>query len=697
LNLRRQLLLVSLLLLCLPWAGGQFIREMEGAMRHGQEQSLQATAQAVAAVLGAKEDLLYPNPARRGAVPDQRQSIYAHPLEQPLIVDGYDDGWEEIESVRISSDPSATPLAVSYKAITRGEYLYLLLRVDDPVVMYHNPGLSPEPNGDRLMLRTWQHGRRQEYVIATAAPGSVRAKPASRRQPGANAGRIRGYWQDAVGGYTLELEIPLAYTGGRLGFYLMNVGNRAGRATETLGNITATSTAAPPWLIYSPVALQEALAPFSRQNSEIQVVDKDHWLIADLPAKHTTGSTTADTFWLLRVIYRSILSQDSLEASPVTPTAGKVQGAEIQAALSGTATNRRYRDANHATRTTLSAAAPIVYEDSVVGAVVMRQSGEQYLSLTDQAFSRLLGYSLLALAIGAIGLLGYASLLSWRIGKLSRAASSAIREDGLVLDSFPRSGAGDEIGELSRHYADLLDRLREYNDYLRTLSRKLSHELRTPIAVIQTSLENLEQSADKEKQSNVYLQRARMGLQRLNRILTAMSEANRLEESIRNNQLIEVDLVALLHEIFAAYRGIYPGHELVLDIQPLAAVVAGVPDLIVQALDKLMDNAASFCPASGKIELRLAAVADGWDISVCNEGPALPEELQDRLFEPMVSLRGNESSDVHLGLGLHIVRLIVALHRGRVRAENLSGDRGVSVTIHLPAAVTTAQPRSSSQ
>jgi dedicated sortase system histidine kinase len=685
LNLRRQLLLVSLLLLCLPWAGCQFIREMEGAMRHGQEQSLQATAQAVAAVLSQQESLLYPNPARRGAAPDPRQSIYAHPVQQPLIVDGYADGWEEIESVRMSSNPDAAPLAVSYRAVTRGEYLYLLLQVEDPVVIYHNPGLSPEPNGDRLMLRTWQHGRRQEYVIATAAPGSVRARAASRRQPGANARRIRGYWQDAVGGYTLELEIPLDYTGGRLGFYLMNVGNRAGGATETLGNITALSTAAPPWLIYSPAALQEALAPFSHQSSQIQVVDQDNWLIADLPASHTTGSATTDTFWLLQVIYRSILSQDSLQEPPGAPAAGKIQGAEILAALTGTATNRRYQDAYYATRTTLSAAAPILYEDSVVGAVVVRQSGEQYLSLTDQAFSHLLGYSLLALVIGAIGLLGYASLLSWRIGKLSRAASSAIQPDGLVLDSFPRSSANDEIGELSRHYADLLDRLREYNDYLRTLSRKLSHELRTPIAVIQTSLENLEQAADKETQSSVYLQRARTGLQRLNRILTGMSEANRLEESIRNNQLIDMDLVALLREVFEAYRGIYPAHKLVLELQAEAALVAGVPDLIVQALDKLMDNAASFCPAQGKIELRLAAMTDGWDIGVCNEGPALPMELQDSLFEPMVSLRGNESSEVHLGLGLHIVRLIVDFHRGRVGAQNLPDGRGVCVTMHLPA------------
>ena len=684
-NLRRQLLLVSLLLLSLPWAGCQFIREMEGALRHGQEQSLQATARAIAAVLGEQEQLLYPNRARRNAPADRRRSLYAYPTQQQVFVDGYDDGWEDIDSENFTSAPDAVPLTVTVKALTRDDYLYLLLKVQDSQVIYHNPGLSREPNGDRLVLRLWQGGHRQDYVVATAAPGSVRAKPFNRRMRGIDAGRIRGSWQDAVGGYTLELEIPLAYTGGRLGFFLINAGNRAGGATETTGNISLRDTAAPPWLIYSPAEIQQRLAPFSQQGNQIQVVDKDHWLIADIPDTGTTGSADTDTFWLLQVIYRSILSQEKLAAPPDAPQPGKIQGVEISSALANMPANHRYRDPDYVTRTTLSAAAPIVDDSGVIGAVVVRQSGEQYLTMTDRAFSQLLSYSLLALGIGAFGLLGYASLLSWRIGKLSRAARSAIHEDGRVLDTFPRSDANDEIGELSRHYGDMLDRLREYNDYLRTLSRKLSHELRTPIAVIQTSLENLEQATDKETQSDVYLQRAREGLLRLNRILTAMSEANRLEESISNNQPTTVDLVPLLAEVFDAYRSVYPAQQLALHIQPQTALVTGVPDLIVQALDKLMENAASFCPANGRIELRLTAATDGWDIRLSNEGPALPEGLRDRLFDPMVSLRDKQSNDVHLGLGLHIVRMIVDFHRGRVKVENLPANNGVGVTIHLPS------------
>jgi dedicated sortase system histidine kinase len=684
-SLRRQLLLVSLLLLSLPWAGCQFIREMEGALRQGQEQSLQATATAIAAVLGQQPQLIYPHSARLDAPPDSGNPIYAQPLEQPLILDGYGDGWEEITGVNMQSEPGAAALALQYKAVTRNGYLYLLLRVEDQQVVYHNPGLSQEPNGDRLVLRTWREGRRQDYVIATAAPGRVHARPGSRRQRGTDARRIRGYWQDAVGGYTLELEIPLSYTGGRLGFYLANVGKRAGGTLETLGNTGPLDTEAPPWLIYSPEGLQQALTPFRHQGSQVQVLDRSHWLVADLPSRQRSGRPAEDTFWLLRVIYRSILSRAPLDAPPVAPTHGKAQGTELDSALAGLPAIHRYRDPEYLTRTTLSTAVPIKNDQGVIGAVILRQSGEEYLSLTDQAFSKLLGYSVLAVGMGAFGLLAYASLLSWRIGRLSRAAGNAISEDGLQLQGFPRSNAPDEIGELSRNYANLLERLREYNDYLRTLSRKLSHELRTPVAVIQTSLENLEDAAHDSTEQAVYLSRAREGLQRLNRILTAMSEANRLEESIRNNRPAPLDLVPLLREVFHAYQAVYRQHDMRLAIEVEEARVSGVADLLVQALDKLVDNAASFCPAGGEIRLGLDASDLGWDIYVDNAGPTLPPGVQSRLFEPMVSLREQGDNEVHLGLGLHVVRLISEFHRGHVSAQNLPEQSGVRFTLSLPA------------
>ena len=316
--------------------------------------------------------------------------------------------------------------------------------------------------------------------------------------------------------------------------------------------------------------------------------------------------------------------------------------------------------------------------------MIISQSSEKYLSLTDQAFSRLLGYSLLALCVGLFGLLGFASILSWRIRRLSLAASDIVREDGSLGDDFPRSAAQDEIGELSRRYADMLDKLREYNNYLRTLSRKLSHELRTPIAVIQTSLENLEQQNKTGDSNNVYIHRAREGLTRLNKILTAMSEANRLEESIHNNEPTEVTLGPLLQEVFTAYEQLYGGYNLRLEIPPEQLNVHAVPELIVQALDKLMENAASFCPEHGNILLALHPAGGALEVSVTNDGPLLPEELHSRLFDSMVSLRQGAPDEVHMGLGLYIVRLIAEFHGGSVRGDNLANKTGVMFTITLP-------------
>ncbi|MBT4522345.1 MAG: hypothetical protein HOC23_20285, partial [Halieaceae bacterium] len=570
---------------------------------------------------------------------------------------------------------------------------YLLLLVEDPDVVYHNPGRSPEPNGDRLVLTTWRDNSRQLYVVSTAAPGRVRALrgpgQASRDAPvngELDPAGIRGYWQDSRKGYSLELEIPLDFIGDHLGFYIVNESSSSAIATSSLGNASPRNRSAPPWLIYSPPALRQVISPFVEPGGHFQIVDRAGWVIADAsePPAAPVQATTDQTFWLLRLFYRSILKQDALEPVQTGAPAGRPERGEITAALGGTVASLWYHDPDNSARTTLSSASPVYHQGNVVGAVVAHQSSEQYLPLTDQAFSRLLRYSLAGIGIAALGLFGYASALSWRIRHLSQAASSIISDDGILLDTFPRSTAGDEIGELSRRYADLLDRLREYTDYLRSLSRKLSHELRTPIAVIQTSLENLEQQSEQSEMQSTYIARAREGLSRLSKILTAMSEASALEESIHNNPSRELDLVPLVQEIFGAYQGIYSDHQLVFECDAQRALVNATPDLVVQALDKLMDNAASFCPTGGLISLELKPSEEKWMLSVSNEGPLLPEQMQDSLFDSMVSLRESRSDKVHLGLGLHIVRLISEFHGGSIHAANLPDQTGVRFTMVIP-------------
>jgi len=545
-------------------------------------------------------------------------------------------------------------------------------------VVYHDPR-QPRATGDRLVLRS---GRGVDYIIATAAPGPVQARV---EQPGSRVTRetrIRGYWQDSLEGYTIELEIPLALLDGRLGFYVVdNSGAASSRIDSWFGNMDPLGQ--PPWLIYTPASLQSLLAPFASSGIRLQVVDRHQWVIGSAgDTERELAEEPADTSWLMRAVYRAILNGTPVPQPQASPRLGQYRGLEYLSAMNGRAAAGWYAAADEPGLKQLTAAAPVISSGDVIAVVVADENSEQYLSLTDRAFSRLLYYSLAALLLSALGLLGYASWLSWRIRRLSRASTEIIRADGGLNDSFPVSRSRDEIGELSRQYGQLLDRLRDYTDYLRTLSRKLSHELRTPIAVIQSSLDNLDAQPE---DSEVYVQRAREGLARLGNILTAMSEATRLEESVHSNQLEDFDLVPVCRDLFASYRALYSDCELVFDCGLEHHTLRGVPDLIAQMLDKLVDNAASFTPPGGRITLALQPCdGGGVELGVTNQGPLLPAAMQQQLFDSMVSVR-ERSDRVHLGLGLHIVRLIVDFHGGQASARNLEDGSGVVFSIRLPA------------
>jgi two-component system sensor histidine kinase ChvG len=689
-GLRRQLLLVSLLLLALPWAGCQYVQEMESALQSGQEQALLASTRAVATVLSEKPGLLYPALDRQQESSSPDKQLYALKSNTPIIVDGYADGWEG--PVHGSFGP------IAYRAMTRGVMLYLLLEVRDEDVVYHNPREAHFATGDRPVLLT---GLGQQYVITTAAPGPVQARIERASTTMGWQRRIQGHWQDSLQGYTIELELPLALLGDKLGFYVVdNTGEASKTSAVTAGNIKPGESR-PPWIIYPPLSLQALLDPFARSGIRLQVVDKHQWIIAraGMLQRENDDPAIAQTPWLMRAIYRAILNGSPLPAADVPQRFGQRQGQQVMQALRGEAAAGWYGAPGSSSLKLLSAAAPVYSEGEVIGVVIADENSEQYLSLTDRAFSRLLYYSLSAVLISAAGLLGYASWLSLRIRRLSNASSQVINADGSISNNFPVSNSGDEIGELSRQYAQLLDRLRDYTDYLRSLSRKLSHELRTPIAVIQSSLDNLEQQPEA---GAVYLLRAREGLSRLGNILTAMSEASRLEESVHSNQTETFDLVALCKELCAAYRGVYTEHNLQLCCELEQWSLQGVPDLIAQMLDKLVDNAASFAPPGGTITITLRPqgvrpqgasppggggyLRSGWvELCVTNEGPLLPDTMQQQLFDSMVSVRAS-GERVHLGLGLHIVRLIVDFHQGSVLARNLEDGAGVIFQVSLPGA-----------
>ncbi len=126
----------------------------------------------------------------------------------------------------------------------------------------------------------------------------------------------------------------------------------------------------------------------------------------------------------------------------------------------------------------------------------------------------------------------FAAWLAWRLARLRRASETALTREGLVT-TFPETDAPDELGDVARSFSMLLGRLNEYTGYLRTLAGKLAHEIRTPLTIVRSSLDNLE-SEPVTPAARTYLNRAREGSERLNAILLAMGAATRVEEAIQS-------------------------------------------------------------------------------------------------------------------------------------------------------------------
>jgi signal transduction histidine kinase len=250
---------------------------------------------------------------------------------------------------------------------------------------------------------------------------------------------------------------------------------------------------------------------------------------------------------------------------------------------------------------------------------------------------------------------------------------------------MPLAGDGDELGDLARSFGKLFDEVGAYTDYLRTLASKLSHELNTPLAIVKSSLDNLDHQALPDE-ARAYADRARDGADRLGKIVRAMSEAGRIERAIAAADVEDFDLRALVAGCAESYRALAGSRRLDVHVPADAMPFHGAPELIAQALDKLFDNARSFAPPDGWIALALERDESGALIRVANSGPALPAAMQERLFDSLVSVResvvrGGETP--HLGLGLYVVRLVAELHRGFAEARNLADGRGVEFVLRL--------------
>jgi two-component system, OmpR family, sensor histidine kinase ChvG len=687
-RLRTKLLLLALTTLALPWAGCQYAREMETVLRESEQQSLLAVTTTIAGSLKGREQLLFREDSLPAVGDSRVGDITPVVLSGAPLIDGRADEWDlDDRNVLRAAGPGSDSLRLL--AATHERWLFLALLVHDDKLIFDGSELAPLDGtimGDRVWLAfDDRRGGQQRLFFSGTGTGRLRARRIETREYGreeaVEESRISAVMQRTRDGYVLEMSVPLSMVGQHCGV-LIDDRDRRGAARTSYGTLDVVDLRATGRLIAASPDLSDHLRQFSQPGVELTVASSTGAVLTRIDAPALPGDYTRLRGFLPRM-YRLLLDGDLIPRS--VSQAEKEKAAEqLTERVSHGKAETTFFAGRYENSVIVAAAAPIFSADGrhVIGVIQLAQTADRWLTLRDRALTRLLNLTLFVTLFAVVAAFWFAGRMTLRISRLGAAAETALSREGSVARLLPESEARDELGDLSRSFSSLLGRLDEYTGYLRTLAGKLAHEIRTPNTIIRSSLENLESESQTEA-AKIYISRAREGSERLGAILTAMGAATKVEEAIAHSERQQFDLAVLVREAAAAYGTGFPQRHFSC-AAPEALDFNGAPELIVQMLDKLVDNAVDFSADGATISIVLRSDEDHLELSVANPGPLLPPEATTRLFESLWQSRSEADKRPHFGLGLYIVRLIAEFHGGSARAENLADGGGAVFTVRLP-------------
>jgi len=251
----------------------------------------------------------------------------------------------------------------------------------------------------------------------------------------------------------------------------------------------------------------------------------------------------------------------------------------------------------------------------------------------------------------------------------------------------------DEIGMLARALSDMSHALRQRIDATDAFAADVSHELKNPIASLRSALDSLDRvGVDRPDLRDQLMAIAQDDVRRLDRLVTDIAEASRVDAELSRTRFEPIDLGLLIERMVIAReaRGV-PRSVRLAFARPRkdVAVVLGEEGRLIRVLDNLIDNAVSFSPDGGLVQI-IATVADHEVlVSVEDEGPGVPESEREHIFRRFHSVRPEgETFGKHSGLGLAIARSIIEGHQGKIGiGDREDAQSGARFILRLPMAV----------
>ena len=247
----------------------------------------------------------------------------------------------------------------------------------------------------------------------------------------------------------------------------------------------------------------------------------------------------------------------------------------------------------------------------------------------------------------------------------------------------------DEIGLLARAVSDMTDALRHRIDAVESFAADVAHEIKNPLASLRSAMESLGRVEDPDLRKQL-TDIATHDVRRIDRLVTEISDASRIDAEMSRAVFERIDLAKLVVNILGSRedRAENAGQTIRFEPPESPPIVGGVPARLERVIENLLDNAVSFSPPGGAVTVSIVRDADWYVLTVCDEGPGIPEEEREKVFRRFHSVRPeDEDFGQHSGLGLAIARTIAEAHDGALSAHGRDdGKSGACLRLELPVA-----------
>jgi len=331
----------------------------------------------------------------------------------------------------------------------------------------------------------------------------------------------------------------------------------------------------------------------------------------------------------------------------------------------------------------LHSAIPVTSDSgSVVGAVLVSRSTQRILTALSEVRLGIFQVFLASVGLAALLSLLFSGTIARPLKRLRNQANVLVDRRGRITGSFRGTRRLDEIGDLARALSELTRRLAEHQRFTESFASDVSHELKNPLASLRTATELLADADDEEERSRL----CHMALKeaaRLEHLLSAVGEIGRIDAELEEEAAEPVAVADLVRSLVEGFRFRHPQGPAVtasLPGDPRSPTVLASPDRLAQVIENLLDNAVSFTPRDGRVEVAVERRDGRVVVAVSDTGPGIPEAHLERLFDRFFSYRpdgpeatnglGTHGLGTHSGLGLAIARAIIDRYGGEIRAAN---------------------------